>query len=135
MSSFEEVLKKIKKIQSNCLETSGGSDDDQLNEEVNLFLEQLIGYRMTSGSDGEHYSYLACWEDIKEFKEHNQRLMLCLLQSYHMRDFIMSLQGLKICNSPQLLAHLQIHLHPSIRILNISNNRLGTLDDLLSNLP
>ncbi len=100
-----------------------------------MFLEQLIDYRMTVSSPGDNYSYFATLEDIKDFKDHSQRLMLFLLQSSHMRDFLLSLEGLKICNSPQLLTHIQVLLHPGLRIINLANNRLSSISDLLKSLP
>lgn len=86
------------------------------------------------GEGVEHYSYFVSWEDIKEIKQHNCKLMQFLLQSTYMRDFLFALEGLKIDNSPYLYQNIKPYLHAGIRILNISNNNLNSLTDILQEL-
>jgi uncharacterized protein YeeX (DUF496 family) len=62
--SFEEILKKIQSIQSNYksrVDHQPFDDTNRNEEEVNLFLEQLINYRIASSNEPfeeESYSYL-----------------------------------------------------------------------------
>lgn len=62
--SFEEILKKIQAIQSsykNKLDQQLDEGKDKSEEEVNLFLSQLINYRIASSNEPfeeESYSYL-----------------------------------------------------------------------------
>jgi hypothetical protein len=60
--SFEEVLRKIKNIQNSYKERLDQMEDPKLDRnEVNLFLEQLINYRIATSNESfeeEAYSYL-----------------------------------------------------------------------------
>lgn len=125
VQSFEEILRKIKRIQGGYRGEGG---------EVNSFLEQLIGYRMSGGWGEEGYGYVVSVSNIGQLKEHNEKIMTALLQSAYMKEYFSALEGLKVDNSPHLLRALVPLFSPLLRLLNLAHNALpaSPLDALAS---
>ena len=120
VTSLEDILRKVRNIQ-------GHQQQSDLSSPLNLFLEQLIAYRLALwNSPSHHYSPMVRISQIGEEQQENEKFMRTLLSSASMKEYMLGLEGVQVSASPILMGPLLPLLHHNLRIINLTHNNLAT---------